>query len=93
MTFDTSRNSWFPHVSPDGRSVAYLAYGINGVKPSEHLPHKRVEIMLMSSDGSGVRSMRSLFGGQGTMNVNSWSPDSRRFAFVEYSIKGVGETE
>ena len=31
--------------------------------------------------------------GQGTMNVNSWSPDSRRFAFVEYSIKGIGELE
>jgi hypothetical protein len=23
-------------------------------------------------------------GGQGTINVNSWAPDSRRFAYVSY---------
>jgi TolB protein len=27
-----------------------------------------------------------LFGGQGTINVNSWSPDSGRFAFVTYPM-------
>ena len=93
ITFDDSRNCWFPHVSPDGRLVSYLAYRAGSISPSEHLPHRRVEIMLMNSDGSGARPIRSLFGGQGTMNVNSWSPDSRRFAFVEYSIKGIGELE
>ena len=90
MTFHGDRNSWFPHVSPDGRRVLYLTYRPEDVKTGEHVPHKWVDLCLMNADGSGFRVLRTLFGGQGTVNVNSWSPDSRRFAFVEYRIRGIG---
>ena len=65
-----------------------LAYRKGDVKPSEHLPHRYVELQLMDSDGGNMRAVVSLFGGQGTMNVNSWSPDSKKFAYVRYRIRG-----
>jgi TolB protein len=86
MTFDES-NNWFPHVSPDGERVAYIAYRKNDVAPGDHPANKRVEIRLMSSSGGEFRTLVKLFGGQGTINVNSWSPDSRRLAFVSYKLK------
>lgn len=87
MTFDES-NNWFPHVSPDGRSVAYLSYRKGDVAPGDHPANKHVEIRLMPSAGGESRTLAKLFGGQGTINVNSWSPDSRRLAFVSYRLKG-----
>ncbi|WEK06458.1 MAG: biopolymer transporter Tol [Candidatus Devosia phytovorans] len=80
LTFD-DRVNWFPHVSPDGRHVAYLSYpeGTTG-----HPPDKDVELRLMSPEGGNNRLLATCFGGQGTINVNSWSPDSRRLAFVAY---------
>lgn len=87
MTFDPDWNTWFPHVSPDGQWVSMLCYRKGDLEPWEHLPHKQVELRLMRSDGSGLTTVASLFGGQGTINVNSWSPDSRQFAFVSYGIR------
>jgi Tol biopolymer transport system component len=78
------RNSWFPHVSPDGRRVVYVAYGRDDVAPGDHPPDRQVEIRLASAEGGESRVIAQLFGGQGTMNVNSWSPDGRRIAFVSY---------
>lgn len=89
MTFDTEWNTWFPHISPDGKKVAMLSYRKGDVEPGEHVPHKNVELRLMDSDGSNVRTVAKLFGGQGTINVNSWSPDSKKFAFVSYRIRGL----
>ncbi len=86
MTFDDS-NNWFPHVSPDGKSVAYITYRKGDVAPGDHPANKHVEIRLMPSEGGEFRTLVSLFGGQGTLNVNSWSPDSRRLAFVSYRPK------
>jgi TolB protein len=86
MTFDES-NNWFPHVSPDGKSVAFIAYRKGDVSPGDHPANKNVEIRLMSSEGGEFRTLVKLFGGQGTLNVNSWSPDSRQLAFVSYNIK------
>lgn len=83
MTHDES-NSWFPHVSPDGRRVCYIAYRKGDVEPHAHPANKQVEIRLMPSEGGDYRVLAELFGGQGTINVNSWSPDSKRFAFVSY---------
>lgn len=84
MTFEKDWNIWFPHISPDGKKVVMLAYHKNDVKPYEHVPDKNVELRLMNSDGSDMQTIVRLFGGQGTINVNSWSPDSGRFAFVSY---------
>ncbi|QNK57750.1 PD40 domain-containing protein [Paenibacillus sp. PAMC21692] len=85
MTFDES-NSWFPHVSPDGNTVVYIAYRKGDVDPGDHPRNKHVELRAMSSEGGPYRVLAELFGGQGTINVNSWSPDSTHFAFVSYEL-------
>ncbi|MCZ8515344.1 transporter [Paenibacillus filicis] len=86
VTFDES-NNWFPHVSPDGEWVAYISYRKGDVAPGDHPANKNVEIRIISSSGGEFRTLVKLFGGQGTINVNSWSPDSRRLAFVSYKLK------
>ena len=80
MTSDAAVN-WFPHPSPDGQWVVYLAYppGTKG-----HPGGLDVELRLMPSAGGAPRTLIALHGGQGTINVPSWSPDSRAFAFVSY---------
>jgi Tol biopolymer transport system component len=88
MTFDEEWNTWFPHISPDRQKVVMLAYKKGDVEPNQHLPHKYVELRLMNADGSDVKTIVKLFGGQGTINVNSWAPDSKKFAFVRYRIRG-----
>jgi len=80
-------NCWFPHVSPDGEWVAYIAYSNQDVAPGDHPANKNVELRLIPSGGGISKTIVKLFGGQGTMNVNSWSPDSRRIAFVSYRLK------
>ncbi|MCR2823660.1 TolB family protein [Lederbergia panacisoli] len=85
MTFEES-NNWFPHVSPDGKSIAYISYRKGDVEPGDHPPNKEVELRLMASSGGESRLLVKLFGGQGTINVNSWSPDSKHLAFVSYEL-------
>lgn len=80
LTFDRLVN-WFPHLSPNGQLVVFLSF------PSGTLGHpadKDVQLRLMAPDGSDQRTLAQFFGGQGTINVNSWAPDSRRLAFVAY---------
>ncbi|MDR2890495.1 MAG: transporter, partial [Alistipes sp.] len=85
ITFDEARNSWFPHISPDGERVVYIAYRRGDVEPGDHPAGYNVELRLISArQGGEPRTVVELFGGQGTINVNSWAPDSRRFAFVSY---------
>ncbi|MBC8079537.1 MAG: TolB family protein [Gorillibacterium sp.] len=86
MTFDES-NNWFPHVSPDGETVVYLSYRKGDVAPGDHPANKNVELRVMSSAGGEFHTLASLFGGQGTINVNSWSPDCKQLAFVSYRLK------
>ena len=86
MTHETERNCWFPHVSPDNEKVVYIAYRKGDVQPGEHLADKHVELRLMPAAGGEARTLVALFGGQGTINVNSWAPDSRRLAFVSYRL-------
>jgi len=86
MTFDETRNSWFPHISPDGKQVVFLTYYKGDLEPGQHLSNKNVELRIMSAEGGEPRSLVKLFGGQGTINVNSWSPDSRYIAFVSYRL-------
>ena len=86
MTFDEDLNSWFPHVSPDGKKVVFIAYHKGDLKPNEHLANKNVVLRMMTAKGKKVRTIHTLFGGQGTINVNSWAPDSRHIAFVSYRL-------
>ncbi|MEU8789621.1 hypothetical protein [Streptomyces sp. NPDC048643] len=77
---------WFPHLSPDGRFATYVAF------PSGTLGHPEnvdVDVHLVATEAweKPLRTFR-VFGGQGTLNVNSWAPDSRRFAFVSYPMTG-----
>lgn len=80
------RNNWFAHLSPDGKKAVYLSYGPRQLEPQEHLPNMPVELWIMDADGGNQHRILSLFGGQGTMNVNSWARDSRKFAFVSYFV-------
>ena len=88
ITDDPHWNTWFPHISPDRKKVVTVAYHETDVRPGDHVPNKNVEIRLMTGDDvtgwSKPRTLLKLFGGQGTINVNSWAPDSKRFAFVSY---------
>lgn len=82
LTFD-ARVNWFPHVSPDSRHVAFLSYPED---TTGHPPDKRVLLRLMTPEGTEQTDLVSFFGGQGTINVNSWAPDSQRLAFVSYPV-------
>lgn len=86
MTFDEELYAWFPHVSPDGKTVCYIAYHKGDLEPGEHLANKNVVILTMPVEGGEPTVLLELFGGQGTINVNSWAPDSKRFAFVSYRL-------
>ncbi len=74
-------NNWFPHVSPDGQWIVFLSF-MPDVAPSEHPFYKQVSLRLMPAGGGSARVVGYVYGGQGTINVPSWSPDSRRVAFV-----------
>jgi Tol biopolymer transport system component len=80
-------NCWFPHVSPDGQWVVYIAYGKHDVNAGDHPPNKDVELKLVSAEGGDSKTIVKLFGGQGTINVNSWAPDNCTIAFVSYRLK------
>jgi len=86
MTFDPTRNIWFPHISPDGKHVVMIAYKEGDVAPGSHPANRNVEILYMPAEGGTPRSIISFFGGQGSFNVNSWAPDSQRFAYVTYEL-------
>ena len=78
---DDGFNNWFPHVSPDGRWIAYLSYPPT-VAPDDHPFYQHVLLRLMPVGGGASRVIAYVFGGQGTINVPSWSPDGKRLAFV-----------
>ena len=76
-------NNWFPHPSPDGKSLVFLSYepDVKG-----HPENKDVMLRRLSLADGQVDLLAKLFGGQGTINVPSWSPDSRKLAFVSYQL-------
>ncbi|HSP70012.1 MAG TPA: hypothetical protein VLN48_19955, partial [Bryobacteraceae bacterium] len=76
-------NNWFPHVSPDGQQMVFLTYDKD---VSGHPENKDVMLRVMNVGNKSVSVLAKLFGGQGTINVPSWSPDSRRLAFVSYQL-------
>lgn len=87
MSFDEDMNSWFPHVSPDGRKVVYIAYHDYELAPDAHTADLNVQLRMIPAEGGEPMVLTELFGGQGSLNVNSWSPDSRHFAYVSYRLK------
>jgi TolB protein len=74
-------NNWFPHISPNGKYIVYIAFG-NDVLPGDHPFYRHVSIRLMNLETRKVKILAHLYGGQGTINVPSWSPDSKKIAFV-----------
>lgn len=83
LTNDTL-NNWFPHISPDGKTMVFLSFG-NDVKPDDHPFYKHVYIRSMPVSGGEPKVLVYLYGGQGTINTPSWSPDGKQFAFVSNS--------
>lgn len=83
-----SRNNWFPHPSPDGKWLVYLSYEphVEG-----HPANQDVELRLLPLGDGEPRTLTTLFGGQGTINVPSWSPDSRAVTFVSYQLRPRAE--
>lgn len=79
-------NNWFPHISPDGKWIVFLSF-LKDVRPEDHPFYKSVYIRLMPASGGPAKVIAYLYGGQGTINVPSWSPDSKRVAFVSNSDK------
>lgn len=84
LTFDDDLNTWFPHISKDLEKIVMISYYKGDLWPGDHVPNRNVEIRLMNADGTDLKTIMKIFGGQGTINVNSWSPDSKKFAFVSY---------
>jgi TolB protein len=84
VTFD-ELNDWFPHISPDGKQIAFLSFPAE-VKSDDHPFYKHVYIRLMPADGGKPKIVAYVYGGQGTINVPSWSPDSKKIAFISNTL-------
>lgn len=78
---DDDLNNWFPHISPDGKTIVYITFG-KDVPADSHPFYKHVYIRSMPAGGGKSKVIAYLYGGQGTINVPSWSPDSKKIAFV-----------
>jgi Tol biopolymer transport system component len=78
------QNDWFPHVSPDGKRVLFLSFS-KEIAAEEHPFYKPIYLRIMPIDGGTPKIVAYLYGGQGTINVPSWAPDSRRAAFVSHT--------
>jgi TolB protein len=83
ITFD-EYNNWFPHISTDGKWIVIISFPTT-IDPGDHPFYKRVMLRLMPASGGAPKVIAYLYGGQGTINTPSWSPDSKRIAFVSNS--------
>lgn len=80
ITFD-EYNNWFPHISPDNKWIVFISFPTT-INPDDHPFYKRVMLRLMPMSGGAPKVIAYLYGGQGTINTPSWSPDSKRVAFI-----------
>jgi dipeptidyl aminopeptidase/acylaminoacyl peptidase len=78
---DDEFNNWFPHISPDGKRIVIISYG-QDVAPDEHPFYKQCYLRLLPYPAGPAKVIAYVYGGQGTINVPSWSPDSKQIAFV-----------
>ncbi|MCA9127857.1 MAG: TolB family protein [Planctomycetales bacterium] len=81
---DDEYNNWFPHIAPDGQSMVIISYD-QSIEPTDHPFYKHCYLRQLNLDGSQARVIAYVYGGQGTINVPSWSSDSQRLAFVSNS--------
>lgn len=80
LTFD-GYNNWFPHVSPDQMWIVFISFP-KDIDPSDHPFYKHCMLRIMPFKGGKPKVLAHIYGGQGSINVPSWSPDSKRIAFV-----------
>jgi Tol biopolymer transport system component len=78
---DDEFNNWFPHISPDGKRIVIISYG-QDIAPDEHPFYKQCYLRLLPYPAGEPKVIAYVYGGQGTINVPSWSPDSKQIAFV-----------
>jgi hypothetical protein len=81
---DDEFNNWFPHVSPDGKTVVFISFPPE-TRSDDHPFYRRVYLRRMPVEGGMPAVIAYVYGGQGSINVNSWSPDSKMIAFVSNS--------
>jgi len=82
VTFDQFKN-WTPHPSPDGKSIAFLSYNPD---VTTHASDEDIALRILSTGDNKIRVLTRLIGGNGSMNVPDWSPDSKSLAFVSYQM-------
>jgi TolB protein len=80
-------NNWFAHISPDGKWICFISFLKEEVKPDIHPPYKHVYIRLMPFSGGQPKVIAYFYGGQGSMNTPSWSPDGKRIAFISNTVE------
>ena len=81
LTFDTDYKDWFPHVSPDGKWIAFISFPPS-IDFGDHPFYKHCTLRIMPTNGGDPKIIAYIYGGQGSINVPSWSKDSKHIAFV-----------
>ena len=83
---DDQFHDWFPHISPDGKQIAFLSFLKEEVESGDHPFYKHVYLRLMPITGGEPKVIAYIYGGQGTINTPSWSPDSKHVAFISNTV-------